>query len=147
LRVRQREFDVVLMLAIARVPMSGETLSKRCWPNLAYVKAAAALRTTIHRLRGALGDRGAIVHEGGYRLAESVRVDLKVIEQRIAAFRAHAENLTAAEVDEIEKTLRSFEEDLPYLYSEQKWVFAEPRLRRIRRDLRRLLHSDDANSS
>ncbi|MBV8147542.1 MAG: hypothetical protein JO092_00460 [Candidatus Eremiobacteraeota bacterium] len=140
-RLRYRELEILIALAVTPISLSAASLARRCWPHLSTLQAEAALRTTIHRLRKSLGDAAAVVHENGYRLREDVRIDL--IEYEALITRLRGTELTAEDRDRLEKVFRELSVDLSELNARWRWFRpVEARLSNVCRETGALLAED-----
>jgi DNA-binding SARP family transcriptional activator len=120
--LRAREFEILTAIALARGPLSRDTLAHHLWGSEGAETAAAGLRTAIHRLRKQLGDPGAVIYENGaYRLSPFVTVDVVDIEATLAAFR-RLETLTEREREKLAEIVHALELDPPALYAQWEWM-------------------------
>jgi DNA-binding SARP family transcriptional activator len=84
--IRQREFDLLIVLAMAAAPVSVEHICGQLWPEAEGEAATAALRMSVHRLRKQLAQRDAIVSvPAGYLLNPNIAVDLVDAERTLRA--------------------------------------------------------------
>jgi len=79
---------LVCALAQCRHPVSREQLEATFWPDDDPARARNLLNIAIHRLRKRLGDGAIVQSPDGYRLGDTVTVDLWEIEAFAARFRA-----------------------------------------------------------
>ena len=132
--LRTRELEVLVALALARVPVARTALAARLWGEDAAEDLAPALRTAMHRLRKQLGDPNAVVYENGaYRLGSFVTVDVHDIEAVLGALR-RLDSLTVRERDKLSEIVEALAVEPPELY--QNWDWMRPHLAHLH-ELRR----------
>jgi DNA-binding SARP family transcriptional activator len=132
-RLRERELELIVALVSLHAPLPRDTLLAHLWPGVVKERAAPTLRTTVHRLRRCIGEHTTIVHEGGYRLADNVRVDVRDAEEIMRASRALSDGDGPGR-EHIERLFRSVDVDLPYVYDTWAWFRkVKPRLVELRR--------------
>ena len=86
--IRQREFEVAAILALAGTPVSVEQLCERVWPAAEPAAAVSALRMSVHRLRKQLGSNDVVRSvAAGYALSPDVGVDIVDAERTVSAAR------------------------------------------------------------
>lgn len=86
--IRQREFEVAAVLALAGAPVSVEHLCEHVWPAAEPEAAVSALRMSIHRLRKQLGGNNAVLNvSAGYALSPDVGVDIVDAERSVSEAR------------------------------------------------------------
>jgi DNA-binding SARP family transcriptional activator len=143
LRLRDRELELLLALALSPRALSRDELLAYMWPDQSTNTAGAALRTTVHRLRAQLGRPDSIIYTPpGYHLGDSVSVDVREAESLINALRDVV--LGPSERQGLSRLLDSLAGEVPPLYQQWSWfVGKEPRLIEIRRALAILLAEDD----
>ena len=118
--LRARELELLIAL-VTRGDIAGrDTFLESLWPGVARTHASAALRTTIHRLRQHLGDPNAVVNESGYRLAESVRVDIHEADRVLRNVNSSCEPEPSVQA-RLRDLFRAFDVDLPRLYDDWVW--------------------------
>ena len=88
---------LVCALARCRHPVDRERLEVMFWPDDEPERARNLLNISVHRLRKRLGDEAIVQSADGYRLGDSVIVDLWEIEAFAARFRTcQTPDITAA---------------------------------------------------
>ncbi len=86
--IRQREFEVAAVLALAGAPVSVEQLCERVWPAAEPAAAVSALRMSVHRLRRQLGSNDVVRNvAAGYALSPDVGIDIVDAERTVSAAR------------------------------------------------------------
>jgi SARP family transcriptional regulator, regulator of embCAB operon len=144
LALRERELELIVALALERRPLTREALVSRLWPDVAPDEANAALRTAVYRLRKQLRDPAAVVSTAaGYRLAESIPVDLLEAEQFVAGARGLGA-LSDRERARLTALLERLSDGLPTVYARWDWfVPYEQRARDLLHDAGIALAEDD----
>ena len=88
---------LVCALARCRHPVDREQLESMFWPDDEPERARNLLNIAVHRLRKRLGENAIVQSADGYRLGDSVIVDLWEIEAFAARFRTcETPDITAA---------------------------------------------------
>jgi DNA-binding SARP family transcriptional activator len=132
-RLRERELELIVALVSLHAPLPRDTLLEHLWPGVGRERAAPTLRTTVHRLRRCIGEHTTIVHEGGYRLGDHVRVDVRDAEETVRASRV-LPDAEGPRREHFERLFRSVDVDLPYVYDTWTWFGkVKPRLVELRR--------------
>lgn len=89
--VRGAALALLVSLACEPRDVSTEVLSERLYPGIPRDQAYDALKMCVYRARKQLGGRGVIeTSERGYRLAESVVVDVRFLNQIVRAVRTRS---------------------------------------------------------
>ena len=121
--LRGRELELSIALGLRRAFSARRHLNEKLWPHQTKESAAAALRTTVHRLRRQLADDSAIVHEGDYRIGDHVVVDVERARGLLERFRMQSgEDREHAAA--LESVFDGFKGDLPPLYGKWPWFDA-----------------------
>jgi len=144
LPLRERELELVIALALERRPLTREALVSRLWPDVEHDEANAALRTAVYRLRKQLRDPAAVVSTAaGYRLAETIPVDLREAEQFVAGTRRLGA-LSDRERARLTSMLDRLSGGLPTIYARWDWFAPfERRTRDLLHDAGIALAEDD----
>jgi SARP family transcriptional regulator, regulator of embCAB operon len=144
LPLRERELELVIALALERRSLTREALVSRLWPETASDEANAALRTAVYRLRKQLRDPAAVVSTAaGYRLAETIPVDLLEAEQFVAGARRLGA-LNDRERTRLTALLERLSAGLPTVYGRWEWFAQfERRTRDLLHDAGIALANDD----
>lgn len=133
--LRERELELMIAMALRRAFSPRRELSEKLWPAQTRESAASALRTTVHRLRRQLSDDSAIVHEGDYRLAEHVEIDVERAQSLLAGIRGESTGDRSAPAA-LEELFGGFKSDLPPMYAKWPWFDAfRLHLIELRRDV------------
>lgn len=89
--VRGAALALLVSLACEPRDVSTEALSERLYPGIPRDQAYDALKMCVYRARKQLGGRGVIeTSERGYRLAETVVVDVRFLNQIVRAVRTRS---------------------------------------------------------
>ncbi len=144
LPLRERELELVIALALERRPLTREALVSRLWPDVSSDEANAALRTAVYRLRKQLRDPAAVVSTAaGYRIAETIPVDLLEAEQFVAGARRLGA-LSDRERTRLTTLFETLSGGLPTVYARWEWFAAyEQRPRDLLHDVGVVLAEDD----
>ena len=144
LPLRERELELVIALAVERRPLTREALVSRLWPDVGADEANAALRTAVYRLRKQLRDSAAVVSTAaGYRLNETIPVDLLEAEQFVAGARRLGA-LSDRERARLTALLERLSDGLPTVYARWEWFAPyEHRTRDLLHDVGIALAEDD----
>lgn len=144
LLLREREFELLVMLALERRALTREALAHRLWPEGAPEEVNAALRTAVYRLRKQLRDPGAVESTAtGYRLAQAVHVDMLEAEQFVAGARRF-DMLSDRERARLAALLDLLAHGPPSVYARWDWFRPyEDRLRDLLHDVGIVLAEDD----
>jgi DNA-binding SARP family transcriptional activator len=144
LPLRERELELVVALALERRQLTREALVSRLWPDVAHDEATAALRTAVYRLRKQLRNPVAVVSTAaGYRLAETIPVDLLEAEQFVAGARRLGA-LSDRERARLTSLLDRLSDGLPAVYARWDWFAPyEQRTRDLLHDVGIALAEDD----
>jgi DNA-binding SARP family transcriptional activator len=144
LALRERELELLVMLALERRALTREALATRLWPEIPSDEANAALRTAVYRLRKQLREPDAIVSTAaGYRLAESIPVDVLEAEQFVAGTRRLVA-LSERERARLGTLLGRLSDGLPSVYARWEWFGSyEQRVRDLLHDVGVALAEDD----
>ena len=144
LALRERELELLVMLALERRALTREALATRLWPEIPSDEANAALRTAVYRLRRQLREPDAIVSTAaGYRLAESIPVDVLEAEQFVAGTRRLVA-LSERERVRLGTLLGRLSDGLPSVYERWEWFGSyEQRVRDLLHDVGVALAEDD----
>lgn len=91
-RVQPRGVTLALLVALAIEPrdISNETLCERLYPQTPFDQAYNSLKMTVYRARQQLGQNIIQTTERGYRLADSVIVDIRFLPQIVRAIRSRS---------------------------------------------------------
>lgn len=133
--VRGSTLALLVSLACEPRDVSTEILSERLYPGIPRDQAYDALKMCVYRARKQVGGRGVIeTSERGYRLAESVVVDVRFLNQIVRAIR------TRSIAKAIETRLDAIFEQLiagrPAAYSSWEWFAGTERtLRNASREI------------
>ncbi len=119
-RLREKEFELVALLASTRGALSREQIGEALWEHLDPDEWSNNLKVTLYRVRKALTTRDVTVTEGTrYRLAPSIDVDLRRGEALLRdlgpTIRDEAARATLADV------LRSFQDGVLERYERFGW--------------------------
>ncbi|MBV8074540.1 MAG: winged helix-turn-helix domain-containing protein [Candidatus Eremiobacteraeota bacterium] len=96
------ERSLLALLGVQRRPCSRDELADALYPHLDPHIAAIQLKVYVHRVRRRLGDGGAIVFTGkGYKLGDSVRIDLFAAEAEVLAATRAKGNLSPKECEQL----------------------------------------------
>ena len=129
LAVRERELELLVALSLERRALSREALASRLWPELSPDEANAGLRTAVYRLRKQLRDPNAVVStQSGYRLADTIPVDVLEAEQFVAGARRFG-GLSDRERTRLTDLFALQSYGLPSVYG--RWEWFEPHERRL----------------
>lgn len=144
LALRGRELELVVLLGLERRPLTREAIVSRLWPDVAADEANAALRTAVYRLRKQLRDPAAVASTAaGYRLAETIPVDLLEAEQFVAGARRLGA-LSDRERARLSALLERLSAGLPTVYARWDWFAPyEQRTRDLLHDAGIALAEDD----
>jgi DNA-binding SARP family transcriptional activator len=142
--LREREFELLVMLALERRALTREALTHRLWPDGAPEEVNAALRTAVYRLRKQLHDPRAVESTAkGYRLAQAVHVDMLEAEQFVSGARRF-DTLSDRERARLAALLDQLAHGPPSVYGRWEWFRPyEERLRDLLHDVGILLAEDD----
>jgi DNA-binding SARP family transcriptional activator len=102
IRLREKEFELVALLASNRGSLSRDEIGEALWEHLDVPEWSNNLKVTLYRIRKALGTREITLTEGSrHRLAPSIDVDLRRAETLVRS-------VTGAQLDEpVRASLRS----------------------------------------
>jgi DNA-binding SARP family transcriptional activator len=144
-RLRGREHELLVVLALASGPMSREALADRLWPDQDEPSAAGSLRSTLHRLRQQV-DPVAFVERDGtlYRLAPTIAVDVIEAEALYNVLRRGGVEMSEFERTRLEHQFEALAHGIPDAYARWPWFAAtETRLVDLRHGLGMLLARED----
>jgi DNA-binding SARP family transcriptional activator len=144
LSLRERELELLVILALERRSLTREALVARLWPDTTADEATAGLRTAVYRLRKQLRDPDAVIStSSGYRLHDTIHVDLLEAEQLVAGARRF-ESLSERERMRLGALLDLLAQGLPSVYARWEWFAPyEDRVRDLMHDVGIALAEDD----
>lgn len=86
MRLSPREFELLVFLVMASLPVSRETIANAIWPNLETKRSLNVVKVTLSRLRARLGNAECIASTPtGYCFAAIAALDIDVLLQQIKA--------------------------------------------------------------
>jgi DNA-binding SARP family transcriptional activator len=144
-RLRGREHELLVAIALANGALSRDALLERLWPQQDEQIAAGSLRSTLHRLRQQLRDVQLVTRDGNiYRLSPDVSVDVTEAEVLYNVLRREAAKLTGFERGRLERQFQALAYGVPDAYTRWAWFSgAETRLVDLRHGIGMLLARED----
>lgn len=127
--VRGATLALLVLLATEPRDVSTEALCERLYPGSDRAQAYDALKMAIYRARKQLGARGVIeTTQRGYRLAESVVVDVRFLGQIVRAVRTRS--LAKAIANRLETIFEQLVAGRPAAYAAWEWFAPVERILR-----------------
>jgi two-component SAPR family response regulator len=119
-RLREKEFELVALLASTRVPLSRDQIGEALWDHLDSAEWSNNLKVTLYRVRRAMGLRDVTVLEGPrYRLAPGIDVDLRRAEAFVRDL--GSDDHAASDADELRAVIESFGDGVLERYERYAW--------------------------
>jgi DNA-binding SARP family transcriptional activator len=144
-RLRGRELELLVALALANAPMSREALADRLWPDQDEHASSSSLRSTLHRLRAQTGPTPFVERDATqYRLAPGVTVDVTEAEALYHALRREHVEISTLQRQRLEQQFDALARGIPEAYARWSWFTpAAARLVDLRHGLGMVLARDD----
>jgi DNA-binding SARP family transcriptional activator/tetratricopeptide (TPR) repeat protein len=128
LRIRGKELELLVLLAMRRSPVSSIEIADAIWSTDDLRSAANNVKVTVSRARQKLGRRAVLYVGGGYRLDPTIAVDVREIEAALRAART-ALPLSDVQRGRLVDAHRRMRGGVPALYGRFDWF--EPHRSRL----------------